>query len=958
MRKSSSSLLLGGVALAAVLCAAPAAAQETPSTEEAVEEVTTPLSPRYGTIGAFYGNIDPFYGKIDPFYGTINPFYGNITSFWGTINPFYGNITSFWGTINPFYGNIGAFDGTRPAIGDIGRYWEQFGTFWQESAPLYSDPLKAPELAVRFSDILARSELMWGAAVKQATGKTFMDGVAKPLFLKYGIDPAVPSTLQNLSTERRAQFFLDWYDSLMGYSGTDRVDHWMRAVNWTPAITQQQGSGARSIIGLIDATATGDPDLADNIVYSGGGTAIVGGHGVGVASLMVAAHDRAGVVGIAPNATVVAYNPFDATNTASFKAVKDGIITLGNRGASVINMSLGVPGYTLHPDWRKLFSDSSVSLFADPAVVSATHGKVTFVMAAGNDGKVQTDNIRWDWSKAPALIIVGSVDMSGKISNFSNTPGTACMLDGTHCYEQNRLMNIFMVAPGELILLPDGQGGFVRRSGTSFAAPLVSGAITLLHDRWPWLAKHPRETVEIMLRSARDLGAPGIDPVYGRGMLDVAASQAPLNFDALKFYEVRNGVMTAVSGGDVRAGGIKTTWEAEGVYFHLYETIGSTFRDFTVPLSSSLVGKAGTLTGSSEYFQRFIEQRLRDWIGGTGGFTDVATIAGTPAAGWQASLSAKSPYSSMFRSAPARVPHSSMRIAHDESGVAFAAGSGEGALAMNALAGMELSSDYASEGGVNPLLGLASGDSFANVEMKVARGTLVSVGVTSQEVDHSRMFDRSEEERRHYDGVDNFNANALNVRVTHRPGANVTVSASYARVNEKNSLLGVQSRMNADLDHGAVSDTLTVGASAELPRGLTLALTATGGRTQSNAEQGLSTKGSGVLSSAFALALTKTGVLSSSDRMRVSVAQPLHIEKGELAYSSVQVVDRQTGELGLVEQRFGIGGGTRAYRGELIYASPVFGNAGELGFFGRADLKTGESRVDEFAMGARLKLGF
>ena len=60
----------------------------------------------------------------------------------------------------------------------------------------------------------------------------------------------------------------------MRYSGTDRVDHWMRTVNWTPAITQQQGSGADTIIGLLDATATGDADIADNVAWSGGYTSL------------------------------------------------------------------------------------------------------------------------------------------------------------------------------------------------------------------------------------------------------------------------------------------------------------------------------------------------------------------------------------------------------------------------------------------------------------------------------------------------------------------------------------------------------------------------------------------------------------------------------------------------------------------------------------------------------------
>ena len=936
MNRSLAAILLGGAALAPIAVGTPALAQT-------VEE--RPVKPAYGTI-------TPFYGTITPFYGTINPFYGPITSFWGTINPFYGTITSFWGTINPFYGTITSFGGGFPDYGEIGKYWEQFGVFWKDSAPLWDDPARAADLGLRLSEMIARTETMWGPAVTNATGKTFLDAVAKPLFAKFGVDPANPATLQALSAEQRAQFFLEWYDGLMGYSGTDRIDHWMRTVNWTPSITQQQGSGADSIIGLLDATATGDADIFDNITYSGGGSTTVNGHGVGVASLMVAAHDRVGVMGIAPNARVVAYNPFDSTETASWTAVKHGILALASRNASVINMSLGVPGYTLHPDWRRVFSDSDVD--------NATDDKVAFVLAAGNDGKTQTEHVVWDWSKAPALVVVGSVDVLGNISSFSNKPGNACLLDGTTCHERNRLKNIFMVAPGELMLLPDGKGGFVRRSGTSFAAPLVSGAITLLHDRWPWLAKYPRESIEIILRSARDLGEPGVDPVYGHGLLNVAASQSPLDFNSLKFYEMKNGVATEKKPADIKAAGVQTTWEAEGIYFHLYERVGSTYRDFSVPVSSLLVGKAGTLTGASEYFQHFITSRMKDWISGsTTSFSDVATLSLAPnGAGWQMAISASSPEAYWGVGGDAGLPHSSVRVSSD-TGLGFSAGFGEGAMTLGSQTGFGLSSDYGKEGGVNPLLGLASGGAFAAVDLPLSRTTSVSAGLTSQRLDHSRMRFRTAVEQAAFRGIDPFRAEAINVKVSHQASDALSLSASYAKVRERNGLLGVQSREESDLRGGASSDTATLAASLRLDKGFTVAVSATAGRTKTagDAEQGFTTAGDGVLTSAFAIATTKQGVLGSSDMLRLSVAQPLHIERGELSYSSVEVVDRKTGELGSVARRFDVAGGPRTYTSELLYAAPLL-KTGEVGLFGRADFRPSEGGVDDFVIGTRLSFGF
>ena len=394
-----------------------------------IDGTEAPVSPLSGTLNPFHGTINPFYGSLNPFHGTINPFYGDIGAFYGDINPFYGDIGAFWGdigafygdinpfhgTINPFHGTINPFSDWAPQLPAVGQYWQDFGAAWQGNESLWTNPLTGTLLVTKMNLMITQTELVWGSAVQSQTGQSARVAVLNPLFARYNINPANASSMQALSAEKRAQFFVDWYDSLMRYSGTDRVDHWMRTVNWTPAITQQQGSGSDTIIGLLDATATGDPDIANNVAWSGGFSATVGGHGVGVASLMVAAHDRNGVMGIAPNATVVAYNPFDATGTANWQAIRTGVLSLANRNASIINMSLGVSGNTLHPDWRRVFFD--------PAVYNVTRDKI-FVMAAGNDGKTQVGNISWDFNRDPNLIIVGSVRSDGQISSFSNTPGT------------------------------------------------------------------------------------------------------------------------------------------------------------------------------------------------------------------------------------------------------------------------------------------------------------------------------------------------------------------------------------------------------------------------------------------------------------------------------------------------------------------------------------------------------
>jgi hypothetical protein len=337
----------------------------------------------------------------------------------------------------------------------------------------------------------------------------------------------------------------------------------------------------------------------------------------------------------------------------------------------------------------------------------------------------------------------------------------------------------------------------------------------------------------------------------------------------------------------------------------------------------------------------------------------VATVPFSPSgAGWQFSVSGSSPENYMGFRGDASMPHSSVRLSSD-TGLGFSAGFGEGAMTLGSQTGFGLSSDYGREGGVNPLLGLASGGAFAAVDLPLSRTTSVSAGLTSQRLNHSRIRYRSEAEQAAYQGIDPFRAEAINVKVAHQASDALSLSASYSRVRELNGLLGVQSREESDLRRGAVSDTATLAASLRLNKGFTVAVSATGGRTKTPGatEQGFGTAGDGVLTSAFAVATTKQGVLGSNDMLRLSVAQPLHIERGELSYSSVEVIDRNTGELGTVSRRFNVAGGPRTYTSELLYAAPLL-NTGELGLFGRADFRPSDGGVDDFVIGTRLSIGF
>ncbi|MCG8471156.1 MAG: S8 family peptidase [Desulfobacterales bacterium] len=113
------------------------------------------------------------------------------------------------------------------------------------------------------------------------------------------------------------------------------------------------------------------------------------------------------------------------------------------------------------------------------------------------------------------LLIVGGVARTGEntFSPAGNMPG-----------EVTELQNRWLVAPYLF------QADFFITSnntirGTSYAAPYVAGIAAIVNSKFPELS--PADVAGILLNTTRDLGTPGTDAVYGRGMVDLANALSP-----------------------------------------------------------------------------------------------------------------------------------------------------------------------------------------------------------------------------------------------------------------------------------------------------------------------------------------------------------------------------------------------------------------------------------------------
>jgi hypothetical protein len=263
----------------------------------------------------------------------------------------------------------------------------------------------------------------------------------------------------------------------------------------------------------------------------------------------------------------------------------------------------------------------------------------------------------------------------------------------------------------------------------------------------------------------------------------------------------------------------------------------------------------------------------------------------------------------------------------------FSFGYGNGAQALDGSAGFAFRSDYdLGRGGANPLLGLAAGGAYLGGRAIVAEGLTIAFGTTDRMARRNLSafgLDRATAG----DWVNRYAAQAQTVSLAYRLASGLTARAGFTRLHENAALLGIQSADRADLEGGSITDGMSAGFDYALGRTWTLSGTGTIARTRADAGQ---LRTSGLTSASAELAVIKSRLLAKADEFRLTLASPLHTIGGHLTYSSVGVVDRTTGELGIVEQAFAPRG-RLPLAGEAMYGLALPRGKGEFSFFGRVD---------------------
>ena len=263
-----------------------------------------------------------------------------------------------------------------------------------------------------------------------------------------------------------------------------------------------------------------------------------GGHGTHVYGIAGATRNGTGIHGVAPDADfmILKHKSINIFDEIEFS---NALRRVTDAGVDAMNNSWGVRSI----NGRHVSPDEVLTPELEQQLRRSMRSGVSVIFATGNNvegGLVESGvmarlplalpELEGNWLAVTALGTASDL-RSARIASFANSCGTA--------------MNWCLAAPGTNIRSLRVGGGTTEKSGTSMAAPHVTGAVLVLKSRFPEMTTP--EVHKILFDTAVDLGVRGVDRIYGHGALNFNEALAPQGIMTVELGETVDETTTSLA---------------------------------------------------------------------------------------------------------------------------------------------------------------------------------------------------------------------------------------------------------------------------------------------------------------------------------------------------------------------------------------------------------------------------
>lgn len=620
------------------------------------------------------------------------------------------------------------------------------------------------------------------------------------------------------------------------------------------------------------------------------------------------------VVSIAPSANLFGVKTLNQYSGGQFTDVASSIRIAADHGAKVINISVS--------------SDNSQAIIDSMNYAASKGAYLVWAGGNANINYMNNANISGLTNETiKRLVFVGSVDYANNKASFSNTPGLGLInvvnanhqsvnqtqaqssdVNGTapinisknvlsilkdrrigqRPYQSQHVTQVenytnpdatssyadrWIVAPGEGIVMStsyvhnNGYGlieAYTKENGTSFSAPIVSGALTLLQSAWPILSTRGT-AIDLLLLTATDLGASGVDSVYGNGLLNVQQAFQP--YGALTVTDVNgaNVNVNDMSGQMLSSGALGNLRTVSSILAN-YTAFDQFERNFSVDFSSMIVSPNATpLINPMPTYTRTQA-------------TSMQLVGGTTVTTWQEVANNQFNRVGEFGFNPERNQGAinPLYISFNyKDGTAFSLGNGYGSQYgfSEALYNNANVANLASQ--MIGITTLAEGGALMNYGFNLSKQSRLAFGFSNTMNINAN------------DGTQPAIRSANNFKLGYSFQANkkVTTALNVGYLTENNGLLGSQYSSNSQLGFNDQNNSyfMDLSTALKLTNDNQLFLQAGYSMTKGASGKGLILETSDLISTSYGASLSTHQVMNDQDNLNISIKQPLRLSKGQAA---------------------------------------------------------------------------